>query len=111
MKIYTCPKEVPAPHFSVENWQEAEEKHSADLKNWLLTHGYPGARTGEIYRTPVADGYALYMVGDAGRGKAILIHLPYGDAYDSRDVAYIPQKEIFARIDAEKAFRAKWSKK
>lgn len=109
MKIFTCPAEIPAPSLTGD-WRAAEDKHTAQLKAWLLKAGYTGPYTGEIYKEHVADGYALYMVGDNG-AKSCLIHLPYGDAYQARDVQYVPKKEIFRRIDADKKFRELWAKK
>ncbi len=114
MKIFTCPKEVPAPKADYENYDGCkelakEEKHMADLKAWLKKVGYTGKHTGEILKEPVADGYALYMVADGP--KFCLIHLPYGDAYQSRDAAFLPKKEILRRIEVEKKFRALFAKK
>jgi hypothetical protein len=68
----------------------------------LIKAGYTGKHTGGIYRTGVADGCAQYMIGDKGRG-GVLIHLPYGDAYQSRDVQFLPKAEILKRIEGEKA--------
>jgi len=112
MKIFTCPKEVPAPKPDYENYngdkeQAKEEKHMADLKAWLKKAGYTGKYTGEIYKEGVADGYALYMVAD-GRSFC-LIHLPYGDRYQARDVQWLPKKEIIRRLEADKKFRALWA--
>ena len=112
MKVYILPKEVPAPKVDYENYDHAkvygdEEKHMADLKAWLKKAGYTGKYTGEIYKQHVADGYALYMMADGS--KSCLIHLPYGDAYDARDVGFLPKKEIIRRIEADKSFRALWN--
>ena len=114
MKVYTCPKELPAPKidftakYDRAKEDAAEKKHMADLKAWLTSRGYTGKYTGEIYRVGVADGYAQYMVADGP--KSCLIHLPYGDAYDSRDIEFIPKTEIFRRIRAHKAFDKAWAK-
>lgn len=112
MKIYNLPKQVPAPKVDYENYDHAkvngdEEKHMAALKAWLKKAGYTGKYTGEIYREGVADGSALYMVADGS--SFALIHLPYGDAYQSRDVGFLPKKEIIRRIEAAKSFRALWN--
>src|SRR3989304_3088397 len=101
MKIHCLPTEVPAPTPNYTNYDSvkeiaAENKHMADLKAWLKKVGYTGKYTGEIYKEQIADGYALYMVADGGRNFA-LIHLPYGDGYDSRNVQFLPKKEIIAR--------------
>jgi hypothetical protein len=114
MKIFTLPKDVPAPkpdysNYNHEKEQAAEEKHMADLKAWLIKAGYTGKYTGEIYSEGVADGSALYMVADGP--KSCLIHLPYGDAYQSRDVGFLPKKEIIRRIEADKKFNAWFAKK
>ena len=107
MKIYCLPAEVPAPTPNYANYDHkaemaAEEKHMADLKAWLRKAGYTGKYTGEIYKEHVADGHAIYMVMD-GR-KFGLIHLPYGDGYQSRDVGFLPKAEIIRRIKSLKAF-------
>ena len=112
MKIFNPPKEVPAPTPDYENYNNtkevaAENKHMADLKAWLKKAGYKGKYTGEIYKEQIADGYALYMVADGA--KFCLIHLPYGDCYQSRDVSFLPKKEIIRRIEAAKSFRALWN--
>lgn len=104
MKIYSCPDQVPAPkpdysHYDHAKEQAAEEAHMADLKRWLILAGYTGKHTGKIYRDGVADGYALYMLADGS--KACLIHLPYGDGYQSRDAQFLPKAEIVRRIEAD----------
>lgn len=108
MKIYSVPDECPAPNPNYTNYDSAkeiaaEEKHMADLKAWLIKAGYTGKYTGEIYKEHVADGYALYMVMDGP--KFGLIHLPYGDGYNSRNVQFLPKKEIIARVEADKRLR------
>lgn len=110
MKVYNLPEEVPAPTPDYHNYnfnkeQQREKEHENQLKQYLLNNGYAGALTGEIYQEPMGDGYALYMYGDAG-AKSILIHLPYGDAWDSQNVSFIPRKEIIKRITARKSFSA-----
>ncbi len=101
MKVYTCPVECPAPQPDYSKWdkvkeQAAEDKHMADLKEWLIKRGYRGKLTGKIVSFGVADGSALYMFADGS--KSCLIHLPYGDGYQYRDVAFLPKKEILRRI-------------
>ena len=113
MKIFDCPNEIPAPQVDYKNYdsdknQRDEEEHGEQLKTWLKANGYPGKYTGEIFRVGIADGYAQYMVAD-GR-TFCLIHLPYGDAYDSQDVQFLPKKEIIRRVEAGKKFAALWKK-
>lgn len=107
-KIYAIPAECPAPVVDYSNYdhkkvEAAEKKHMADLKKFLIKAGYDKPMTGEIYQEPVADGYAVYMVADAGRQWG-LIHLEYGDGYHSQNVAYIPKAELKKRIEARKNF-------
>lgn len=121
MKVYSCPKEVPAPEVDYRNYDHdkvlADEKsHSERLKAYLIKMGYTGAHTGEEYNHPHADGHARYMVADVPKGArkgtvSVLIHLPYGDAWNSRDVQHLPKTEVFARIAASKKFHALLSKK
>jgi hypothetical protein len=104
MKVYSCPDAVPAPTPDFRNYdakveQKREEEHQVKLAEWLRANGYNGPYTGKIFSTPVADGHASYMVGDKGR-SGILIHLPYGDAYSSRDVGFLPKSAIIARIES-----------
>jgi hypothetical protein len=101
MKVYSCPAEVPPPTVDYRNYnaadvQAAEDKHQDDLKNWLISKGYKGPNTGKIVYFPVADGHAHYMFADGS--KSFLIHLPYGDGYQYRDVDFLPKKEILKRI-------------
>ena len=107
MKVYTLTSEVKwdeSPFFDAEHrfdrdgYYKAIEDHKAKVKAWLLAHGYKGKNTGRIVRFPVADGYAEYMIAEGGR-KSGLIHLPYGDGYDYRDVEFLPKKEILRRAD------------
>lgn len=114
IKIYSLPDQVPAPQTDYANYDHAkvdadEAAHMAKLKAFLIESGYTGKHTGEIYRDGVADGYALYMVAD---GKPFgLVHLPYGDGYQSRDARFLTKTEVLRRIEAEKKFRALFRKK
>jgi hypothetical protein len=110
IKIYSLPAEVPAPEVDYSNFDHAkvqadEEQHMANLKAFLVKAGYNGKHTGEIYSEQVADGYALYMVADAKAKNFGLVHLPYGDRYQSRNVGFLTKAEILRRIEAEKKFR------
>ena len=113
MKVYSCPAELPAPQPDYSNYDcnkelAREEAHMEKLAKWLRARGYTGKYTGEIYREGVADGYACYMLADGP--QSFLIHLPYGDGYQSRDVLFVPKKEIVKRIEGEKKFRKLFSK-
>lgn len=103
MKIYGLPTQTPAPivdysNFDGEKTHADETAHSATLKTFLIKNGYTGKHTGSILRMPVADGQACYMFGDTGKADSILVHLPYGDAWNSPDAEFLPRKEVLRRI-------------
>ena len=111
VKIYSCPDEVAFADPDYANYDTnvelaRQETHSAELKAWLLANGWAGPRTGQILQEPHADGYALYMYGDAEGRKACLIHLPYGDKWNSPNVEHLPKKEILARMDRTAALKS-----
>lgn len=91
-------------------YQQRENDHKEALKAELIRLGYKGKYTGEIYSEPVADGRAQYMFADAG-AKSVLIHLPYGDAYQSLNVQHVPRKAIIERIESQKRIKALFNKK
>ena len=102
MKVCRLPKEVPFPKPDYKNYdsvkeQAREEKHQESLVNWLLKNVFTGRLTGKIFRSPMADGYALYMFADGGE-KSYLIHLPYGDAWHNKDVESLSVKEVRLRM-------------
>lgn len=98
MKVYSTP--IPAPAY---NWKAGfneliarEKAHKKQVAQWLRDNGYTGPHTGRVIGFGVGDGTAQYMIGDKGKG-GILIHLPYGDAYQYRDVGFLPKSEIVRR--------------
>jgi len=102
MKIFQCPNEIPFPEPDYKNYdpdkeQAREKKHQEFLLNWLLKNGFTGEMTGEIFRSPMADGYALYMFADGGE-ETCLIHLPYGDAWHDKNVEFLSVKEVIRKI-------------
>jgi hypothetical protein len=108
MKIYSVPKELPPPEPDYANYDTKvqlarEEKHQADLKAWLISHGYTGPHTGEVVYFGVADGHASYMVADGKRFA--LVHLPYGDAYNYRGIEYFPKKAILQQLSKHKKMK------
>ena len=111
IKIYSLPREVPAPVIDYRNYDNAkvqiqEERHMTDLAAFLTKAGYTGKNTGQIYRESVADGYALYMVAEGVRSSFGLVHLPYGDAYQARNVSFLTKKEVLRRIEGEKRLQS-----
>lgn len=102
MKVYALPEEVPAPQLdylklSLKEIGDAQKEHSAKLKEHLIGLGYTGANTGRILYISHADGAAAYMYAEV-KGGSCLIHLPYGDGWDSPWSRSITQKEALARI-------------
>ena len=116
VKVYKCPDEVPAPEPDFMNYdhtkaQAAEEAHQKALKAHYEAMGYTGKHTGKIYSEGVADGAAQYMIFEAPRGsklreKFFLIHLPYGDAYQSRTVQYMNKTGIIKLVESAERFAA-----
>lgn len=104
MQVFDLPDEVPFAepdyaHYDFDKEQARQQQHIEQLRKWLKDSGYNGPDSGKIVSFPVGDGYAQYMLADAPRGmKSGLIHLPYGDAYQYRDVGFLPKAEILRRI-------------
>ena len=101
MKVYSLPKELtpPEPDYLNTSWDEQmreEEAHKETVKQWLIDEGFTGKNTGGILQMPMGDGYAMYMLAEGS--KSCLIHLPYGDAWHSPDVEFLPKKEVLTRI-------------
>ena len=113
IKVFSLPKQVPAPEVDYANYDHTqvavdEDDHKEKLKAFLVKAGYDGNHTGRIYRAPAGDGYAQYMVAD---GKPFgLVHLPYGDAWQSRDVGFLTKTEVIRRIDADEKFQSLFRK-
>ena len=108
MKVYSLPDVLPAPVISIDDIKNGEDDkkkaaHSERLKAYLKEIGYDGTHTGRIYHAPQADGRALYMFADSPSEndcESVLVHLPYGDAWISPDVEFVPREEVIARMDA-----------
>lgn len=104
--IYRLPKVLPAPTVDYSNYDHKkveadEQEHKKALQQYLKQANFNGSLTGEIVRFPVADGYAEYMVADAGKVWG-LIHLPYGDAYEFPYIHKISKTEIKKQIKMDK---------
>jgi hypothetical protein len=113
MKIVSIPDEIA---YAQPDWstydpsaeREREAAHQETLKTWLQQNGWAGPRTGQELMEPHADGYARYMYGDGAR--AVLVHLPYGDGWDSPNVEHLPKKEVLKRIDRQISIAELFSK-
>ncbi len=107
MKVYKLPQGLEAPEPDYSNYdakkeQAAEAAHMQAVRDWLKKNGYTGPHSGKIYREGVADGYAQYMMADGP--KSFLLHLPYGDAYQSRTVSGMSKASVVKLIAAEDNF-------
>jgi hypothetical protein len=116
MKVYALPKELEATlpvhdytNGTYDDWMKDEEIHKESIKAWVIEQGFTGKHTGGILSMPIADGAAQYMLAD-GKGS-FLLHLPYGDGYDSPDVHYLPKKEVVRRITLRNNFNKRWKEK
>lgn len=103
MEVCALPKDLEYPDADYKNYDlkreiKREEEHQDALKTKLIEMGFTGKHTGGILRVAFADGYAQYMMADGGRNKSYLVHLPYGDAWHSSDVKFLPKKEVVKRI-------------
>ena len=116
MKVYTAPDTISPPEYDYnlkydrEKELKKEEDYKNAIKDWLLNQGFTGKLTGEIFCTPMGDGYAQYMFADGGR-KSFLIHLNIGDAWDCRDVAFLPKKEVIRRMESRKGLAKLFSQR
>ena len=101
MKVFALPAEVPAPtvdyrNFDLNRVTNDERRHRLALQAHLHKLGYTGKNTGKTVGFPVADGYAQYMIAEAGKTFA-LIHLPYGDAYQFQYANRLTKRDVLAR--------------
>jgi hypothetical protein len=104
MKVYSCPADVPAPPIDYENhdikaMEKAEAAHRDAIRAWITQQGYTGKNSGKIISFAVGDGCAEYMLAE-GRTSG-LIHLPYGDAYESRLAHLMTKSQVIAEIKSE----------
>lgn len=80
-KIYSPPSELGEPETHYGDWekhQSAEAEYIKKVQAWALKNG-SGNLCGEIFRYPVGDGCAQYVVLKSS--PLTLIHLPVGDAW------------------------------
>jgi hypothetical protein len=108
MKVYDGPDHITLNYnygakFDLAAESAKERKYAEDMKAWLVEKGYNGKQTGGVVSFGVADGHASYMYGDAG-AKSVLIHLKIGDAWNFREVSFLPRKEILRRLETFESF-------
>lgn len=108
-KIFSVPEECPAPEWVPGmDWQTMERnenEHYESLKSHVHNMGYNKPYSGEKFMLGHADGYAQYMFIDAGGKNWGLIHLPYGDGWNSPNAKHYPKKAIIDAIKSEKKFQ------
>lgn len=109
MKVYSVPDEVAFADPDYANYdsvkeQQREAEHQEKLKQFLIRMGYNGPLTGKIARFGHADGYACYMFMDGGRNCG-LVHLPYGDAWDSPLARYMPKRDVVKLLDRDERLK------
>lgn len=86
-QIYSPPEDFPQPpEIDYQNYdsvahQNAENEWLEQLSEYCRENGL-GKYAGKIVRDGVADGYAMYMI--FALRPLILIHIPLGDAWQSR---------------------------
>lgn len=110
-KIYSPPEEFSRlPSLSFRNWEDYEKECKGwlnKLKIWCIFHGN-GEEKGKIVKTPVADGYAQYMV--LSIKPLILIHIPLYDGWDFRWAHRWTSKDVKEMIQREKILNALFKK-
>lgn len=113
MKVYAAPEGIQEPKwpspYSYEAMVAEEKRFEDECRKWLADNGYNGPNSGKIVRFGVADGYAAYMLAEGRR--SFLMHMPFGDAYQYRDVEFLPKAEILKRIKQEEGLKAIFGRK
>ena len=105
-KAYTVPAgyEFELDFSNLSNWQKDEEDYLARLKKWVKENtDSKNPLVGEIWKTGVADGYAVYMVY---RTKPLeLLHVPVGDAWQAPEahINGLRLSDIKKSVEADKA--------
>ena len=105
-KIFQAPADVQIPVIDFGkttnvDWQKADDKYIADVKEHIKKLGYDEPETGEIIDFPVADGKALYMVITCK--PLMLVHLPLGDAWHFEYAKNLTAKDVRQKIAGRKA--------
>lgn len=86
-KIYAAPKELEKDLSAFDmdkDWQEQEQECFEKLRKYCKAHTDSKSKyVGTVFRIPMADSCAQYMVF---RTKPFeMIHIPFGDAWDAPD--------------------------
>lgn len=107
--IYSAPTSVgPPPAVTIRDWDEYE-KQAAEWVESIAVLARRNGRSkylGRIYRTPMGDGYAEYVVWRTSPLE--LIHLETGDAWQMSDIHArgLRLADVKAQIDFEDRWAA-----
>lgn len=110
-KIYNPPEEVgpPPSYVLIEDFKEYEKATEEWVKSIqeLARKNGTNPLLGEIYRTPVADGYAQYVVWSTR--PLALVHLPIYDAWYAPEALErgLRLSDIKQYIDFQKMWKSK----
>jgi len=114
MKVYASPVPYAEPDYAHCDWsleQKREDDHLAAIRVWLKDHGYNGPHSGKEFSRGVADGCARYILADGGyERRSFLIHLPYGDGYQYRDIEHLPKAVIIKEINRASKLKSIFAK-
>lgn len=94
MKVYSA--DITPPSIYTKSFEELNKEfkdYMDALKQYAINLGYNGPLTGKIARFGVADGYAIYMYCDGGRGSC-LIKSEYADGYNFFHIESIKKSDI-----------------
>jgi hypothetical protein len=102
MKIYS----PSVPHvwdymktdYTPNAYVEDQEANRVANEEAVRALGYTGKRTGKLVTDPVADGVATYMVMETPTGTINLMHMDWGDGYESRWAHRWTKKDILDMI-------------
>lgn len=90
------------------DYNKQQEEWLESLSQWCKVHG-SGKYAGEVVRDGVADGYAQYMVFSLRPLQ--LIHLPLGDAWESRWAHCWTAADIKQMVERERRIVSIFSRK
>lgn len=118
-KIYSVPDELvmSQPEYAdfLHNWdalRKAETEWVGKVQQWAKENSKSGDEIiGEIWRYPIADGYAQYVILNIKPLE--LIHLPIGDQWQIGDIVRrgLRVTDVRATIQRNKRLEELFSKK
>ncbi len=110
-KVFASPIPAPTIRFETREQYFRDEKTWLDsLRDWCKLNG-KGELRGEEIKTPVADGYARYMVLTSTPLQ--VIHIPLGDGYRAGAIweRGLRVSDVRAMAKQERAWDAIFAKK